>query len=204
MHCTQYCTHAQKNKEVEGRRISRNTLFTSQTINNRWSASKEMSERAICGLIISILKSLVIPGIWLALSSMIYLRITLYFALNHICSKWRHSCSKSHRFFFKSHYFCSLSHHLCFKYKTRCKSLFEHRVVQFCSDEIALHSVQLPLLMSGLIFIFFCSGYMIKLNLNLMQSDYRNLVRMSLVSIHWSDFGEKKNGKPTYDLTRFG
>ena len=99
-------------------------MFTSQTINNRWSANNEMSERAICGFIISILKSLVIPGIWLAVSSMIYLRITLFFALNHICSKWRHSCSKSHHFFFKTHYFRSLSHHLCFKYKMRCKSLF--------------------------------------------------------------------------------
>ena len=47
------------------------------------------------GFIISILKSLVIPEIWLALSSVIYSRITLFFALNHICSKSHHSRSKS-------------------------------------------------------------------------------------------------------------
>ena len=67
--------------------------------------------------IISILKSLVISAMWLALSSVICLRITLFFALNHICSK---SC----RFCFKSHHFCSISHHFCFKHKMRCKSLF--------------------------------------------------------------------------------
>ena len=54
--------------------------------------------------IISILKSLVIPVIWLALSSVIYSRITL-FVLNHLFSKSHHSCSKSHHFCFKSHQF---------------------------------------------------------------------------------------------------
>ena len=42
--------------------------------------------------IMSILKSLVIPSIWLALSSVIYSRITLFLALNHICSKSRQFC----------------------------------------------------------------------------------------------------------------
>ena len=54
--------------------------------------------------IISILKSLVIPVIWLALSSVIYSRITL-FVLNHLFSKSHHSCSKSHHFCSKSHQF---------------------------------------------------------------------------------------------------
>ena len=67
--------------------------------------------------IISILKSLVISAMWLALRSVICLRITLFFALNHICSK---SCC----FCFKSHHFRSISHHFCFKHKMRCKSLF--------------------------------------------------------------------------------
>ena len=58
-----------------------------------------------------------ISAIWLALSSVICLRITLFFALNHICSKSCHFC-------FKSHHFRSISHHFCFKHKMRCKSLF--------------------------------------------------------------------------------
>ena len=70
--------------------------------------------------ILNILKSLVIPAIWLALSSVVYLQITLFFALNHICSKSRHSCSKSHHFCFNSHHFCS-AHCFCFEYKMRCK-----------------------------------------------------------------------------------
>ena len=53
----------------------------------------------------------------IGLSSVVYLRITLFFALNHICSKSRHSCSKLH-------HFGSMSHHFCFEYKMRCKSLF--------------------------------------------------------------------------------
>ena len=40
---------------------------------------------------ISILKSLVIPAIRLALSSVIYSQITLFFVLNHLCSKLHHS-----------------------------------------------------------------------------------------------------------------
>ena len=39
------------------------------------------------------MKSLVIPAIWLALSTVIYSRITLFFVLNHLCSKSRHSFS---------------------------------------------------------------------------------------------------------------
>ena len=42
--------------------------------------------------IMSILKSLVIPSIWLALSSVIYSWITPFLALNHICSKSRQFC----------------------------------------------------------------------------------------------------------------
>ena len=48
--------------------------------------------------IISILKSLVIPGIWLDLSSVFYSQFTLFSPLNHIFHKSRHSCSKSHHF----------------------------------------------------------------------------------------------------------
>ena len=71
----------------------------------------------IITIIIYILISLVIPVIWLALSSVIYSRITLFFALNHIYSKSCHSCSKSDHFCFKSHHFCSISHHFCFDAK---------------------------------------------------------------------------------------
>ena len=79
--------------------------------------------------IISILKSLVIPVIWFALSSVIYSRITL-FVLNHLFSKLHHSCSKSHHFCFKSHQFLLyfldqfLLYQFCFRYKMRFKSLF--------------------------------------------------------------------------------
>ena len=70
-------------------------------------------------LIISILKSLVIPAVWLVLNSVIYSQITLTFALKHICSKSHHwSVLKSH------HFLNSISHHFCFEYKMRCKSLF--------------------------------------------------------------------------------
>ena len=51
-----------------------------------------------------------IPAIWLALSSVIYSWIKLFFSLNHICSKSDHSSSKSH-------HFCSKSHHFCFENK---------------------------------------------------------------------------------------
>lgn len=78
----------------------------------------------INSFIISILKSLVIPAIWLASSNEINSQITLLFALNHICSRSRRSCSKPHHFCFKSQHFCSLSNHFCFKYKMRYKSLF--------------------------------------------------------------------------------
>ena len=70
-------------------------------------------------LIISILKSLVIPAVWLVLNSVIYSQITLTFALKHICSKSHHwSVLKSH------HFLNSISHHFCFEYKMWCKSLF--------------------------------------------------------------------------------
>ena len=70
--------------------------------------------------IISIVKSLVIPAVWLVLNSVIYSQITLLFALKHICSKSHHwSVLKSHHQFFYS-----ISHHFCFEYKMRCKSLF--------------------------------------------------------------------------------
>ena len=62
-------------------------------------------------------ESLVIPAIWLALSSVTYSRIALFFALNHIFSKSHLPCSKWH-------HFCSISHHFCFEYKIGCKSLF--------------------------------------------------------------------------------
>ena len=54
-----------------------------------------------------------------------FLRITLFFALNHNCSKSRHSCSKSHHFCFNSHHFCS-AHYFCFEYKMRCKRFCFH------------------------------------------------------------------------------
>ena len=92
--------------------------------------------------IVSILKSVVFPAIRLALSSVIYSRITLYiFALNHICSKSRHSYSKSRHFCFKSYHFRSKSHHCCFKYKIRCKSLF----VSAFNLEPATNSITLAL-----------------------------------------------------------
>jgi len=53
-----------------------------------------------------------IPAMWLALISVIYSRIPIFFALNHICSKSHHSD------------FCSILHHFCFEYKMRCKRLF--------------------------------------------------------------------------------
>ena len=56
----------------------------------------------------SLLKSKVISTIWLALNSVIFSRITLFFALNHICSKSHHSCSKSLHFCSKSYHFCSI------------------------------------------------------------------------------------------------
>ena len=45
------------------------------------------------------------------------LSTTLFFALNHICSKSNNFCPKSH-------HFCSKSNHFCFEYKVNCKSLF--------------------------------------------------------------------------------
>ena len=64
--------------------------------------------------ITSILKSLAIPAILLALSSVIYSRNALFFVLYHLCSK-------SHHFCFKLHHFCSTSYHCYFGHKMRCK-----------------------------------------------------------------------------------
>ena len=60
----------------------------------------------------SILKSVVFLAISLSLSSVIYSQITLFFALNH-------TCSKSHHLYCESLHFCSKSHHFCFAYKMR-------------------------------------------------------------------------------------
>ena len=66
----------------------------------------------IIPFIISILKSLVIPTVWLGLSSVIYSRNTSTFALNHICSKIASFVgSKSHHSCFKSQHFFSTSLH---------------------------------------------------------------------------------------------
>ena len=79
----------------------------------------------ITNIIISILKSLVIPAFCLALSSVVYsLLDTLFFALNHICSKLPHSCSKLLHFCFKLQHFCSISSHFYVKNKMSFKSLF--------------------------------------------------------------------------------
>ena len=69
-------------------------------------------------------QSLVIPAIWLALNSVLYSRITLFFVFNYTCSKSRHSCSKLRHFSFKSHHFCSILHRFCFGYKRRYKPPF--------------------------------------------------------------------------------
>ena len=84
--------------------------------NRPWLFKRCMkSAKTICAIqwivqiyifIISILKSLMIPAIGLALSNVINSQITLFFAINHICCKWHHSCSKSQHFCFKSHDFC--------------------------------------------------------------------------------------------------
>ena len=68
--------------------------------------------------IISILKSLAIPVIWLALSSVIYSRITLS-VLNRIIHVLIHIISVLNRT-----NFCSILHHFCFGYKMRFKNLF--------------------------------------------------------------------------------
>ena len=68
--------------------------------------------------IISILKSLAIPVIWLALSSVIYSRITLS-VLNRIIHVLIHIISVLNRT-----NFCSILHPFCFGYKMRFKSLF--------------------------------------------------------------------------------
>ena len=78
------------------------------------------------------MKSLVIPIIWLVLTSVIYSRITLqFFAINHICSKWPHSCSKEHHFCFKSHHFCS---HIASFLSHRKNEMWSHFVSPFQRD----------------------------------------------------------------------
>ena len=65
-------------------------------------------------LIISILKSLVIPAVWLVLNSVIYSQITLIFALKHICSKSHHwFVLKLHHFFFTQYRIISVSNTKC-------------------------------------------------------------------------------------------
>lgn len=78
----------------------------------------------ITNVIISILKSLVIPTICWALSTVFYLWLTLFFAVNHICSKLPHSSSKLLHFCIKSQHFCSISGHFYVKYKISFKSPF--------------------------------------------------------------------------------
>ena len=58
-------------------------------------------------------------------------QITLFFALNHICSKSHYSCSKSDQLCFKLHHSCTISHHFRFEYKISCNlSLFVSAIQQ--------------------------------------------------------------------------
>ena len=71
---------------------------------------------------ITILKSLVIPAIWLAVRSVIYSQIKLFFlALNHVRI---FTFSRSCHFYSKSHNFRSVLQHFYFMNKMRCKNLF--------------------------------------------------------------------------------
>ena len=58
------------------------------------------------------------------LSTMWFIHKSLFFPLNHICSKSHHFCPKLHHFCFKLHHFCSItiSHHFWFGYKMRWKA----------------------------------------------------------------------------------
>ena len=164
------------------------------------------------------MKSLVIPAIWLALSTVIYSRITLFFVLNHLCSKSRHSFStyKLTSCLIKSHPFalyciisvlgtkilrCELKAFLflllgkkaslfllgqinidtdwILRFQNGCnKVVFELCVVLFwseiilvisnwTSDQIALHSVQLPLCTYTVGSIFMISLIMVMQSLSL-------------------------------------
>ena len=68
-----------------------------------------------------------ITVIWLALNSLIYSRVTLFFffffAPCHICSKSLHSCSKSRHFYFISHHFRTISHRFLSNTKWDVKAL---------------------------------------------------------------------------------
>ena len=107
----------------------------------------------ITNIIISILKSLVIPAFCLALSSLFYSRLSLFFALNHICSKLPHSCSKLLHFCFKSQHFWSISSHfyMYVKNKMSFKSLlfstFQRTRIFHSLNDIRLEWVKLK--MSG-------------------------------------------------------
>ena len=67
--------------------------------------------------IISILKSLAIPAIWLALSNVINLQIKLFFAVNRIIHVLKRFIS-----FLNRTIFCSTSHHFCFEDKMDVKA----------------------------------------------------------------------------------
>ena len=66
--------------------------------------------------------------IWLALSSLIYLRITL--------NRFIHSYSKSRHFYFISNHFRTISHRFCFKYKVRCKSPVAFKQTGYYNNKI--------------------------------------------------------------------
>ena len=69
-----------------------------------------------------------ITVIWLALSSLIYLRITL--------NRFIHSYSKSRHFYFISNHFRTISHRFCFKYKMRCKSPVAFKQTGYYNNKI--------------------------------------------------------------------
>ena len=81
-----------------------------------------------------------ITVIWLALSSLIYLRITLFFFfLLHVTSvlnRFIHSYSKSRHFYFISNHFRTISHRFCFKYKVRCKSPVAFKQTGYYNNKI--------------------------------------------------------------------
>ena len=105
--------------------------------------------------IIPILKSLVVPVIWLALNGAIYSRIPPFFALNHIFFPGNEATLKTKqpiRFqgLFKE------TNQIARKWKTKsiilmisnwtCAArLFNFEITCMISTQIALHSVQLPL-----------------------------------------------------------
>ena len=106
---------------------------TSINIYSKHQNKQAIKKYLVINFIISILKLLVIPAIWLALSSVIYSQITLFFAPNHICSKSHHSCSKSRHFCFKSNWMLRFQN----GYN---KVVIELRVKQFWSEFILVIS----------------------------------------------------------------